>query len=216
MLDHKEGWVPKNWCFRTLVLEKTCESPLDRREVRPVNPKGNRFWIFIGRTDHKAEAPILWPPDAKSWLIGKDPDAGKDSGQEEKGMIEDEVVGWHHWLNGHEFEQTLGDGEGQGNLACCGPWGHRVGHDWATEQQDETPESWELADSLSASLSLSFCHVTTQGGCLCLQLRKSVSEEPDHAVTLILNFQPKNYEKIHLLLLKPPGLWYFVLETWAN
>ena len=115
MLDHKEGWVPKNRCFWTLVLEKTFENPLDK--VRPVNPKENWSWIFIERTDHKAEAPIIWPPDTKNRLIGKDPDAGKDSGQEEKGMTEDEMVGWHHGLNGHEFEQTLGDGKGQDEMA---------------------------------------------------------------------------------------------------
>ena len=107
----------------TVVLEKTLESPLDSKEVKPVNPKGNQSWIFIGGTDTEAEAPILWPPDAKSQLTGKDPDAGKDWGQEEKGVTEDKVVGWHHWLNGHEFEQALGDDEGQGSLACCSLWG---------------------------------------------------------------------------------------------
>ena len=107
-LDHKEGWVLKNWCFQTVLLEKTLESPLDCKEIKPVNPKGNQPWIFIGRTDTEAETPILWPPDAKSQLIGKDPDAGKDWRQEEKGVTEDEMVGWHHWLKGHEFEQALG------------------------------------------------------------------------------------------------------------
>ena len=124
-LDHKEGWTLKNWCFWTVVLEKTLESPLDCKEIKPVHPKGNQSWIFIGRTDVEAEAPILWPPDAKSWLIRKDPDAGKDWRQEEKGTIEDEMVGWHHWLNGHEFEQAPGDGEGQGSLACCSPCGRK-------------------------------------------------------------------------------------------
>ena len=121
-LDHKEGWVLKNWCFQTVVLEKTLESPLDCKKIKPGNPKGNQFWIFIGGTDAKAETSVLWAPDAKSWLIGKDPDAGKDWGQEEKGTTEDEMVGWHHWLNGCEFEQTLGGG-GQWSLACCSPWG---------------------------------------------------------------------------------------------
>ena len=105
-LDHKEGWVPKNWCFQIVLLEKILESPLDCTEIKPVNPKGNQPWIFTGRTDAEAEAPVLWPPDAKSQLNGKDPDAGKDWRQEDKGMTEDEVVGWHHWLNGHESEQT--------------------------------------------------------------------------------------------------------------
>ena len=122
--NHKEGWVQKNWCFRTVALEKTLESPLETlKEIKPVHPKGNQPWIFIGRTDAEAEAPILWPPDAKSWLIWKDPDTGKDWGQEEKGTTEHEMVGWHHWLNGHGFEQTLGDSEGQESLACCSPWG---------------------------------------------------------------------------------------------
>ena len=102
-LDCEEGWAPKNWCFWTVVLEKTLESPLDCKEIQPVNPKGNQSLIFIGRTDVKAETPILWPPDAKNWLIGKDPDTGKDW-RWEKGTTEDEMVGWHHWLNGHEFD----------------------------------------------------------------------------------------------------------------
>ena len=109
----------------TVVLEKTPESPLDFKEIKPVNPKGNKHWIFIGRTDVEAEAPIFWPPDVKSWLIGKDPDAGKDWRQEEKGRTEDEMVGWHHWFNGHEFEQALGDGVGQGSLESCSLWGRK-------------------------------------------------------------------------------------------
>ena len=128
-LDYKESWVPKNWCFWTVVLEKTLESPLDFREIQPFHPGGDQSWMFIGRTD----TPILWPPDAKSWLIWRDPDAGKDWGQEEKGMTEDKMVGWYHRLNGHEFEQTPGVGDGQGGLVCCGSWRCRVGQDWATE-----------------------------------------------------------------------------------
>ena len=135
-LDHKESWALKNWCFWIVVLEKTLESPL-KCKIKPINPKENQPWIFIGRSDAKAEAPILSPPDAKSWLIGKDPDAGKDWGQE-KTEKEDEMVGWHHWLNGHEFEQTLGDGEGQGSLVCCSLGGRRVRHDWVTDQQQIT------------------------------------------------------------------------------
>ena len=118
-LDYKESWVLKNWCFRTVVLENTIKSPLDFKEIQPVNPKGNQSWIFTGRTDVEAETPVLWPPDVKNWLIWKDPDAGKDWRREEKGTTKVEMVGWHHWLNGHEFEQTLGDGDGQGSLACC-------------------------------------------------------------------------------------------------
>ena len=116
-------WAAKNWCLRTVVLEKTLESPLDSTEIKPVNPKENQPWIFIGRTVAEAEGPIFWPPDVKNWLIGEDPDAGKDWGQEEKWVTEDKIVGWHHWFNGHEFEQTPGDSEGQGSLACCSPWG---------------------------------------------------------------------------------------------
>ena len=106
-LDHKEGWVLKNWCFRIVVLEMTLECPLESQDIKPVSPKGNQPWILIGRTDAEAEAPILWPLDGKSWLFGKDPDVEKDWGQEEKGETEDEIVGWHHWLNEHELEQTL-------------------------------------------------------------------------------------------------------------
>ena len=103
-LDCEESWALKNWCFWTVVLEETLESPLDSKEIQPVHPKGDQSWGFIGRTDAKAETPILWPPHVKSWLIGKDPDAGRDWGQEEKGTTEDEMAGWHHWPDGHEFE----------------------------------------------------------------------------------------------------------------
>ena len=106
-----------------MVLEKTLESPLDCKEIKPVNPKENQSWIFIARTDPKAEAPVICPPDVKSWLIGKDSDAGQDWGQEEKWVMEIKMVGWHHRFNGHEYEQTPGDGEGQGSLVCCSPWG---------------------------------------------------------------------------------------------
>ena len=133
-LDHKEGWALKSWCFWSVVLEKTLESPLDSKAIKAVNPKGNQSWILIGRTDAEAETPILWLPDRKSWLIGEDPDAGKDWRQEEKGVMEDEMVGWHHWLIGREFGQTPGNGEGQRSLACCSPCGGRVGHDLATEE----------------------------------------------------------------------------------
>ena len=148
MLDHKEGWTTKNWCFwsvvleKTLgsplnwcfwsvVLEKTLESPLDCKEMKPVNSKGDQSWIFTGRTD--AEALILWLPDVKNWLIGKDPDAGKDWRQEEKGTTEDEIVGWHHWLNGHEFEPIWGGVDGPGSLVLQSMGLQRVEHDWATE-----------------------------------------------------------------------------------
>ena len=124
-LDCEESWVPKKWCFWTVVLEKTLESPLDSKEIQPVHPKGDQSWVFIGRTDAEAETPILWPPHAKSWLIGKDSDPGRDWGQEEKGMTEDEMAGWHHWLDGRESEWTLGVGDGQGGVACCDSWGRK-------------------------------------------------------------------------------------------
>ena len=129
-MDHKVGWTLKNWSFWTVVLEKTFESPLDCKETKSVNPKGDQSWIFIAKTDAEAEAPILWPPDAKSWFFTKDPDVGKDWRLEEKGPTKDEMVGLHHWLNTHEFEQALEDGEGQGSLACCSPWGRRVMTEW--------------------------------------------------------------------------------------
>ena len=123
-LDHKEGWASKNWCFWTVLLEKTLENPLDCKEIKPVNPKGNQPWIITRRTDAEAEAPTLWPPNTKSQLLGKDPDAGKDWGQEKR-VTEDEMVGWHHRLDGYEFEQTPGDSEGQESLVWCSSWGRK-------------------------------------------------------------------------------------------
>ena len=117
-LVHKE-----NWCFWTMMLEKTLESPLDCKEIQPGHPKGNQSWIFIGRTDAEAEILILWPPVGKNWHLGKDPVVGKDWRQEEKGTTEDEMVGWHHWLHGYEFEQAPGIGNAQGSLVCYSPWG---------------------------------------------------------------------------------------------
>ena len=130
-LDHKEGWAPKDWCVWTVMLEKTLESSMDCKEIQPINPKGDQSWIFTGRTD--AEALILWPPDGKSWFIRKDPYSGKDWRQEEKGMTENKMVVWRHWLNGHEFEQAPGDGEGQGSLACCHPWSCKIRPDRVTK-----------------------------------------------------------------------------------
>ena len=124
-LDCEESWVPKNGCFWTVVVEKTLKSPLDCKEIQSVHSEGDQPWDFFGRNDAKAETPVLWSPHVKSWLIGKDSDAGSDCGQEEKGKIEDEMAGWHHWLNGHESEWTLGVGDGQGGLACCNSWGSK-------------------------------------------------------------------------------------------
>ena len=124
-LDCEESWVLKNWCFWTVVLENTLESPLDCKENQPVHSEGDQPWDFFGRNDAKAEIPVLWPPHSKSWLIGKDSDAGRDWGQEEKGMTEDEMARWHHWLNGHQSDWTPGVGDGQGGLACCDSWGRK-------------------------------------------------------------------------------------------
>ena len=143
-LNYRESWAPKNWCCWTVVLEKTLESPLDCKEIQPIHPRGDQSWIFIGRTDAKAETPILWPLDAKSWLIWKDPDAGKDWGQEEKGTTEDELVGRHHRLNGHEFEWTLGVDDGQGGLVCCSPWGHK---ELETTDQLTWSEQFSMAEN---------------------------------------------------------------------
>ena len=144
VLDYEESWALKNWWFWTVVLEKTLESPLDCKEVQLVHPKGNQSWIFIGRTDAEADTPILWPPDVKNWLIWKDPDARQDWRQEEKGMTEDEMVGWHHWCDGHEFEQSLGVGDGQESLACYNPWG--------LKESDTTEQlSWTDGSTLNKS-----------------------------------------------------------------
>ena len=124
-LDCEESWALRNWCFWTVVLEKALESPLDCKEIQPVHSEGDQSWVFIGRTDAEAESPMFWPPLAKSWLTGKDPDAGRDWGQEEKGMTEDEMAGWHHGVDGHKFGWTLGVGDGQGGLACWDSWGRK-------------------------------------------------------------------------------------------
>ena len=124
-LDCTESWAAKNWCFWTVVLEKTLASPLDFKEIQAINPKGNQSWMFFGRVDAESEAPILWPPDVKNWLIWKDPDAGKDWRWVEKGTTEDEMAGWHHRLKGHGFEWTPRVGDGQGGLVYCSPWGHK-------------------------------------------------------------------------------------------
>ena len=161
-LDYKESWALKNWCFWTVVLEKTLESPLDWKKIKPVNPKGNQPWIIIWRTN--AEAPILWPPDAKSWLTGKDPDAGKDWRQEEKGTTENKMVGWHHRFDGHEFEQALGVGDGQGSLVCCSPWSHKESDmiEWLKwTDYSHVRKNW-VEEALSMILACSYkdrCHI---------------------------------------------------------
>ena len=147
-LDYKESWALKSWYFWTVVLEKTLESSLDFKEIQQVSSKGNQSWIFIGRTDAEAETPIFWLPDAKNWLIWKDSDTGKDWRQE-KEMTEDEVVGWHHQLDGHESEQAPGVGYGQGSLACCSPWGHKELD--MTERLNWTELNWKLLGFLCGS-----------------------------------------------------------------
>ena len=140
-LDYEESWALKNWCFWTVVLEKTLESPLDCKEMQPVHPKGDQSWVFIGRTDAEAETPVLCPPNAKSWLTGKDFDAGRDWGQEEKGATEDEMAGWHEWLDGRESEWTPGLGDGQGGLVCCDSW-HRKELDMTATELNWTELDW--------------------------------------------------------------------------
>ena len=156
-LDCEESWALKNWCFWTVVLEKTLESPLNCRELQPVHAKGNQSWIFTGRTDAEAESLILWPPDTKSWLIWKDPDAGKDWKWEEKGTIEDEVGGWHHWLDGHEFEQASGVGDGQGGLVCCSH-GVTKSWTWLTEvcKHRYTHAHWRFCTDITGSMLSQF------------------------------------------------------------
>ena len=146
-VDYKESWVPKNWCFWSVVLEKTLESPLDSKEIQPVHPKGNQSWLFTGRTDAEAETPIFWPPDVKNLHTGKDPEAGKDR-RREKGTAEDEMVGWHHWLDAHESQQAPGVGDGQGRLACCSPWGGKESD--TTERLNWTELYLAKEDVLSA------------------------------------------------------------------
>ena len=146
--DHKEGWASKNWCFWTMVLGRILESPLDCKEIKLVSPKGNQPRIVIERTDAEAEAPILWLPDAKSWIIGEVPNAGNDWGQEEKGQTEDEMFGWHHWLDGHESGWTPGVGDEQGGLVCCDSWGCKEWHDWETELNWNTCQTFLLQNKV--------------------------------------------------------------------
>ena len=164
-LDYKESWAPKNWCFWTVMLEKILESPLDCKEIQPVNTKGNQSWIFIGRTNAEAETPVLWPPDVKNQLIGKDPNAGKAWRQEEKGTTEDKMAGWHHRLDGHGFGWTRGVSDGQGGLECCDSWGHKESD--MTEQLNWTDrvKNWNekvLASQLCVTLCDLFAHQVPQ------------------------------------------------------
>ena len=177
-LAHKVGWASKSWCFWSVVLEKTLESPLDCMEIKAFDPKENQSWIFIGRTDTEAEIPILWPPDAKNWLIGNDPDAGKDWRQEEKGMTKNEMVGWHHQLDGHEFEQAPGVGDGQGGLACCNPWDRKESdttewlnwteHHWKIVSGEQKEEGGGDHDSESVREIIEWVHLKAGDQCWCI------------------------------------------------
>ena len=148
-LDHKEVWAPKSWCFWTVMLEKTLESPLDCEEIQLVHPKGNESWIFIGKTDVEAETQVLWLPDAKSWLIWKDPAAGRDWRQEEKGSTEDDMAEWHHRLDAHEYGWTLGVDDGQGGLACCNSWGGKESGttEWLNWTELMADSRWGLSEN---------------------------------------------------------------------
>ena len=164
-LDCEEGWVPKNWCFWSVVLEKTLESPLDCKEIQLVHSKGDSPWDFFGRNDAKAETPVLWLPHAKSWLIGKDSDDGRDWGQEEKGMTEDEMAGWHHWLDGPESGWTPGVGDGQGGLACCDSWGRKESD--TTERLNWTeliPWEWYSSHSFSNVWTIFIVWINSKNG----------------------------------------------------
>ena len=179
-LDYKESLAPKNWCFWTVVL-KTLESPLDCKEIQPVHLKGNQSWIFIGRAETEAETPILWPPDAKSWLIWKDPDAGKDWGQEEKGTTEDVMVGWHHWLNGHGFGWAPGVGDGQGGLVGCSSWGHKESdtiewHNWTERTEWRLPPRGLMPDTVPPRTAAARVPVPTAGHCWPMPLQETLKQ----------------------------------------
>ena len=178
----EDFWEGLDCCFWTVVLEKTLESLLDYKEIKPVNPKGDQSWIFSGRTDAVAETPILWPPDANNWLVGKAPDAGKDWRQEKKGTTEDEMVGWHHRHEGPEFEQAPGIGDGQGSLMCCRPWGCKESDtterlNWTDWDCWRHPGRWEFSSLLSSYWPPVYCHPCTHW-CPLLFLEKH------HALTL--------------------------------
>ena len=189
-LNHKEGWAPRNLCFWTVVLEKTLESFLDRKEIKPANPEGNELWVVIGRTDADAEAAILSPPDGKIWLIGKDLNAGKDWGKD-KGATKDEMVGWHHWLNGHEFTQKLHEIMKDGKPGVLQSMGsQRVGHDWATDQQQSTLD-WVATGGVDCEIKVQ--SRMRRGGRNYVKLfsksktRRRTQEETHHSFPVVVN-----------------------------
>ena len=178
-LDCEESWAPKNWCFWTVVLEKTLQSPLDWKEIQPVHSEGDQSWVFFGRNNAKAETPVLWPPHVKSWLTGKDSDAGRDWGQEEKGTTEDEMAGWHHRLDGHESGWTPGVGDGQGGLACCDSWGRK---------ESDTTEWLNWTDT----------YLLESVGTICSQAIQWTSKSYIHGIlTLIHKIRRANYYEEH-------------------
>ena len=191
--------MPKKWCFWTVVLEKTLESPLDCKEIKSVNPKWIQSWIFIGRTDADAEAPILWPPDANNWLTGEDPDPGKDWRQEEKGTTEDEIIGWHHWLSGHEFEQALGVGDGQGSLARCSPLGCK---------ESDTTERLHWTNTILGSLIFFFSFIFISWRLITLQYCSGfchTSTWISHGFTCIPRPDPSSHLPLHPIPLGLPS-----------
>ena len=197
-LDYKESWAPKNWCFWTVVLEKTLDSPLDCKEIQPVHPKGDQSWVFIGRTDVEAETPVLWPPDAKNWLIWKDPDAGKDWGQEEKGMTEDKMVGWHHQLNGHGFGWIPGVGDGQGGLCWWWTGRHAAVHGVAKSRT-------LLSDWTDGTEAMIFTF---------LMLSFKPAFHSHLSPSLRGSLVPLCYLSLGWYLLHIWGYWYFSWESW--
>ena len=212
-LDCEESWVPKNWCFWTVVLEKTLESPSDCKEIQPVHPKGDQSWVFIGRTDAEAETPILWPPHVKSWLIGKDPGAGRDWGQEEKGTTEDEMAGWYHQLNAHEFGWTPGAGYGQGGLAGCGSGGRKESD--TIERLNWTELIWIF---LIFSLLIIELTVRMQNCTAILKDTLAVSYKPKHFLTIWSSnwtpwYLPKRDENLFIETLHMDFYRNFILNS---
>ena len=198
-LDCEESWALKNWYLWTVVLEKTVESPLDCKGIQPVHSEGDQPWVFLGRNDAKAETPVHWPPHVKSWLIGKDSDAGRDWGQEEKGTTKDEMAGWHHWLDGCESEWTLGVGDGQGGLACCDSWGHKES-DWTTELNCNEDVKWFFGGSEGKESACSVGDLSSISG-----LGRSPGEE---------NSNPLQYSCLENPMKK--GVWWATVHRVAK
>ena len=207
-LDYKESWELKNWYLGTMVLEKTLESPLDCKKIQLVHPKGKQSWIFTGRIDAEAEVPILWPPDANNWLLGKDPDAGKDWRQEEKGTTEDEMAGWHHQLNRHEFGWSPGVGYGQGDLACCSLWAAKIGRDWVTELNWMTKVTHYFPTEKSCLFFMSWVNLSTIR--LCLDIFAGLVAFSSQLTSHYLIMGSEISIQLYLGILAPVILWRFL------